>query len=277
MDKLFLFSVDLEDVRLGVDGGESYSDRVEINTLKYLEWLKDNNSKCTFFTTGHVAKNHPNLINKIVNEGHEVGCHTTNHIPLDKHTPQSLKKDLIENIKLLKDAGAKNIQGFRAPVLSLVENTKWAYDVLAELGFSYSSSVLPANNPLYGWKSFGEKSKKVTSSIVEIPISVGSIGSFSFPMVGGIYFRVLPFFLLKQIIKQHPKDSPIISYFHPYDIDVCQEKFMHSGINNSKFYNFLMYYNRKNLLNRLDFLVKDGYQIKTYANYIEELGDGLHV
>lgn len=69
--KTFLFSVDLEDVRLGVVNGESYKERVPININKYLNWLNKHRSKCTFFTTGHVAKKYPSLINEIVSEEHE--------------------------------------------------------------------------------------------------------------------------------------------------------------------------------------------------------------
>jgi hypothetical protein len=180
------------------------------------------------------------------------------------------KKDLVENIQLLHDAGATDIIGFRAPVLSLIEKTSWAYDVLEELNFRYSSSVLPADNPLYGWKEFGLTSKRI-KNIIEIPISVGRIGSFVFPIVGGIYFRVFPLFLTKRIIKKQLIGQPLVSYFHPYDIDIEQEKFMHGGINDSKIYNWLMYYNRGSLFNKLDYLIESGYKITTYNNFVDEI------
>lgn len=271
MSKLFLFSVDLEDVRLGVYQGNKYKERVTINTFKYLDWLEKNKFKCTFFTTGHVAKNFPKLIEKIVDCGHEIGCHTTNHIPLDQQTRALFKKDLVENIQLLHNAGATNIIGFRAPVLSLIEKTSWAYEVLEELNFSYSSSVLPADNPLYGWKEFGVTPKKMNNKIVEIPITVGKIGGFVFPITGGIYFRVLPLFLIKNIINRQLSGIPLVSYFHPYDIDNEQEKFMHGGINDSKFYNWLMYYNRSSLFGKLDYLIESGYKITTYNNFVNQL------
>lgn len=271
MNNLFLFSIDLEDVRQGVYQGNKYKERVTINTLRYLDWLEYNQFKCTFFTTGHVAKNFPKLIEKIVESGHEIACHTTNHVPLDQQTPALFKNDLIENIQLLHDAGATDLKGFRAPVLSLIKKTSWAYDVLEELNFSYSSSVLPADNPLYGWKEFGVTPKKMNNKIIEIPISVGRVGGFVFPIVGGIYFRVLPLFLTKRIIKKQLIGQPLVSYFHPYDVDNEQEKFMHGGINDSKIYNWLMYYNRGSLFNKLDYLIESGYKITTYNNFLGEL------
>lgn len=268
--KTFLFSIDLEDIRLRLNNPEDYSERVPIQTHKYLEWLKKYKSKCTFFVTGDIAKFYPSLINEIVSDGHEIACHTTNHLPLDQQTSYQFKKDLIENISLLKNAGAIKIKGFRAPIFSLTKNTEWAYDILSELGFSYSSSVLPAKNPFYGWESFGSCPKNVKNNIIEIPVTVGKFGPMTVPVIGGVYFRVLPEFFIKKILKNCGRnDLAAIGYFHPYDIDWEQERYMNPGINNSRFFNFLMYYNRKNVLNRLDNIMNLGYSIMTYHAYIK--------
>src|SRR5687768_16849238 len=109
--------------------------------MVYLDWLKKNNSFGTFFTVGAVAEKYPDLIKTIISSGHEVGCHTHTHIPLDQQTPDSFRKDLEKNIEALIRSGANSVKGFRAPVFSLTEKTQWAYDVLTECGISYSSSV----------------------------------------------------------------------------------------------------------------------------------------
>jgi len=176
---------------------------------------------------------------------------------------------LEKNISALQKAGAKQIEGFRAPVFSIIKRTKWSYDILAELGFSYSSSVLPANNPLYGWESFGFYPKKVNDKIIEIPVTVGKFGLITVPVLGGIYFRALPEFFIKHILKKcETNNHAAVGYFHPYDIDWKQERYMNPGINNSHFYNFLMYYNRKKVFQRLDRIMKLDFNIRTYHNYI---------
>ncbi|MCX6240206.1 MAG: polysaccharide deacetylase family protein [Bacteroidetes bacterium] len=267
---IFLFSIDLEDIRLRLKNPENYEERVPVNTHIYLNWLRKYNSKCTFFVTGDIAVLYPSLINEIVSEGHEIACHTNNHIPLDKQTPTEFRKDLEENVSVLMKAGAGQITGFRAPVFSLTQKTEWAYKVLSELTFSYSSSVLPAKNPFYGWETFGFTPRKVNDKIVEIPLTMGRFFHMTVPVFGGVYFRVLPKFFIKGGIKNCiAKTIPAVGYFHPYDIDSTQERYMNPGINDNYLYNFLMYYNRKNVFSRLDYIMNQGFSICTYYNYIQ--------
>ena len=268
-NNIFLFSVDLEDARENVQDGHKYKDRVVETTTLYLDWLKKNNSICTFFSVGKIAEKYPDLVKEIKNCGHEIACHTYGHVPIDKLGKAGFKLDLEKTLNALSKAGADKITGFRAPVFSLTEKTQWAYDVLNEFGFSYSSSVLPAKNPLYGWKDFGYEYKLMNGNIIEIPMTVGKFAHLSIPIAGGIYFRVLPkLFLYNEIKKCLKSNRPVLSYFHPYDADVEQERFMHSGINENKFYNRLMYYNRKNLFGRLDDLMKMDLKITSYSNYV---------
>ena len=215
---------------------------------------------------------YPSLIKEIVSEGHEIACHSHLHLPIDKQSPEEFRQDLEENILSLLRAGVTEVHGFRAPTFSLIKNTEWAYEALSDLNFSYSSSVLPAKNPLYGWKDFGDCPRKVNDKIFEIPITVGKFGPLTLPVFGGIYFRVLPILLIQQALKKLRKNtSPLIGYFHPYDIDTKQEKFMHAGINNNRFYNFLMYYNRSRVLPKLDALIQKGLNIQTYKSFVSSL------
>jgi polysaccharide deacetylase family protein (PEP-CTERM system associated) len=272
---IFLFSVDLEDVRLRMPDGLKFIPRVEALVEKYLKFLAQYNSKATFFTVGDIPKHYPNLIKTIVSEGHEIACHSNEHIPVTQQTPEAFKLDLLNCLDNLSKAGATKICGYRAPVYSITEKTPWAFEILAELGFNYSSSVLPAKNPLFGWEGFGETPKKMKSNIWEIPVSVSGTQLLNVPFAGGIYFRVLPIkLIMNNFKKQFAKNNAVTSYFHPYDIDTEQEKFMHPGINNNWFYNKLMYYNRTSVFERLDVIMKT-YECKiiTYKNYVEQLNE----
>lgn len=271
-NNFFLFSVDLEDVREHVVNGDRYKPRVEENTSRFLGWLSKHNSHCTFFTVGKLAETYPELIREIVKQGHEIACHSYDHTPLDQLGKDNFKKDLDKNISALMKAGAPDIKGFRAPVFSLTERTSWAYDAMKELGLTYSSSVLPAKNPLYGWENFGQQPRKMEDGLIEIPMTLGRFGPLTVPLAGGVYFRALPRFLILRAIKnQFKKGHPVLSYFHPYDIDTEQEHFMHAGINNSRFYNWLMYYNRKNMFSRLESLMSMDVSIITYKKFADGL------
>jgi polysaccharide deacetylase family protein (PEP-CTERM system associated) len=266
-NKLFLFSVDLEDIRYRMKNGSRYAERVPAMTHRYLEFLSRHKMKCTFFTVGDVARAYPSLIKEIASEGHEIACHSDTHTELDKLGKEKFRVDLQRNMDSIRAAGVNEITGFRAPVFSLAKESAWAYEVFAELGIKYSSSVLPAKSPLYGWPEFGAAHKMV-SGVLEIPMSVSSFGPVTAPEGGGVYFRVFPFFLVKSRIKKRWKSGePVLGYFHPYDIDDEQERFVHPDIDGSKIYNFILYYNRKNTLKRLEEVLSMGAQIIPYRTY----------
>jgi polysaccharide deacetylase family protein (PEP-CTERM system associated) len=269
---VFLFSVDLEDVRENVVNGQQYVDRVVENTELYFKWLDKHNSKCTFFVVGLIAERYPQLIQKIIDKGHEIACHSYNHTPVTRLGKDGFAKDLDKNLEALHKAGAKDITGFRAPTFSLTQDTQWAYEVLTSKGFTYSSSVLPAKSPLFGWEGFGSHARKMNDTVVELPMTLGRIPPLTIPIGGGVYFRVLPkMFLYPKIKKALNSGSPLLSYIHPYDADTKQEYFTHEHMTNP-FFNWLMYYNRKNLFNRLDDVMKMGCKIMTYKEYINQDG-----
>ncbi len=268
---LFLFSVDLEDIRTMFDGGERYAQRVPPMTRLYLDFLRRHRARATFFTVGQTARAYPDLIREIAADGHELACHTDTHLPLDRHDAGSLREDLKRNIGALQAAGAGDVLGFRAPTFSLTPATRWAYDVLEELGFSYSSSVLPARSPLYGWEDFGAATRRI-GNITEIPMTLRRGPRLRVPFGGGVYFRVLPWWTVRREFAACAAGGrPALGYFHPCDIDVEQERFMHPYINNNKLYNFLMYLNRGGTLPRLEKLLAAGFRVVTYAEYVRAL------
>ena len=269
MSRPYLFSIDLEDLRFGMPDGLKYKERVPANVHRYFDWLNKHGFRCTFFVVGDVAEAYPALIKEISAEGHEFGCHLYRHMPLDQLTRETFKESLEKNREAILRAGANEVKGFRAPIWSLTPATAWAHDVLNELGFAFSSSVLPAKNPFYGWEGFGRRPRRMGGGVVEIPVTVGKFGPLTIPFAGGVYFRVLPGFLVKRSVRRYLNtDLPVLGYFHPYDIDLEQERFMHPEINDSRFYNFLMYYNRKNVFKRLEAIIDMGFEVCPYGEYV---------
>lgn len=270
---IFLFSVDLEDVRLRMDDGLNYKPRVHVMVEDYLRFLNKHRSKATFFTVGDIPEHYPDLIKSILSEGHEIACHSNKHIPVTQQSKEAFKSDLLQNLEHLKNAGATSIVGYRAPIYSITKDTVWAFEILAELGFTYSSSVLPAKNPLFGWEGFGEAPRMMNDKLLEIPVSVRGTNFMNVPFAGGVYFRVLPMPLIKKGFETHfSKGLAVTSYFHPYDSDTEQESFMHPGIKNSWFYNKLMYYNREKMFDRLE-TIMDTFDCKmmTYKEYAQNI------
>jgi polysaccharide deacetylase family protein (PEP-CTERM system associated) len=266
-------SIDLEDVRDWVKNGYSYREAVPENTRTYLALFKKLNIQATFFIVGRVARRYPELICEIAEQGHELACHGDMHVQLDKLTPESFRADLLKNIEALNKATSttSEIHGFRAPTFSLTSQTAWAHEVLADLGFTYSSSVLPATNPLYGWPEFGKKARQMNKKIWELPITLHSLPGLRVPIAGGVYFRVLPFALTKWAVrKKIQQGEPVGSYLHPYDIDTQQERFMHPDLNEKQHLNMLMYLGRGKVLQRLTMLNRSC-SFQPYGSYVSQL------
>jgi polysaccharide deacetylase family protein (PEP-CTERM system associated) len=265
--RTYLFSVDLEDVRLSIPNGERFAPRVEPMTLRYLDWLERHRFRATFFTVGEVARRYPDLVREIARRGHEIACHSNHHITLDRQSPDEFRADLTAAIDALISAGASSVIGYRAPTFSLTDKTQWAYDILAALGIRYSSSVLPAPNPLFGWPEFGTKVRRMPCGVLEIPMTLSRVGPLRVPVGGGVYFRALPFPVIARAMNRASHETAVTGYFHPYDIDSESERFMHADINGNRFFHWLMYFNRSKVFSRLDRLVDNGHRVETYASY----------
>jgi polysaccharide deacetylase family protein (PEP-CTERM system associated) len=265
----FLFSVDLEDVRSMIPDGARHSERVPANTGRLLEFLARHDKRCTFFTVGDVARAYPELLRTIVSRGHEIACHGDSHIPLDRLGLAGFRDDLERSLASFAAAGIPRPVGYRAPVGSLTAATRWAHGVLRERGFAYSSSVVSARSPLYGWPDFGGDHPRRIDGLWELPLSLLRVPGLRIPFAAGVYLRNLPLPLIDRTLRRRAAaGEPIVAYVHPYDIDTDQEHFMHPELGDSRFLNALMYRNRGDLLRRLERLFASGLRVMPYAEYV---------
>ncbi len=266
--KTFLFSVDFEEF-YAARRQETFR-RTPLPELaeRLLDFLRRARMRCTFFVVGEIAERFPDAVRAIAGEGHELACHTHTHRPLDEHTPASLREDLLRNLDAVRACAKGPVTGFRAPILSLTRQTAWAHAVLADLGFTYSSSVLPARNPLYGWPEFGPAPRRV-HGIIETPVTLARLGPLRAPVGSGTYFRCLPMSLVRRAFHSSARrGEAIVGYFHPYDIDTAQERVMSRGVNGSHLMNALLYVNRARTLERLESLVAGGFNIVPYSDFL---------
>ena len=267
-----LFSIDVEDLLARFPLGEkpNFQSHVPQCMDRFLEVFNQFQVKITCFICGDLARQFPDVIRKIELNGHEIACHSDLHMPLDLLTPSSFKIDLENNIRALRDAGVVGeIKGYRAPIFSLTEQTSWAYDILSEMNFKYSSSVLPAANPQYGWKDFGTSIRKF-KGIYEIPMTLGKFFGVKVPLFGGMYLRWLPNSMMRSQLSLQLKKSAVLGFIHPYDIDVEQEYFRHPGIDNLLFH-ALLFYRRGSVLPRLKEVFGSGVKTSKYIDYVNEL------
>jgi polysaccharide deacetylase family protein (PEP-CTERM system associated) len=125
--------------------------RVERNTDRLIDLFARKNVRATFFTLGWVAERHPDLIRRIVAGGHELASHGYDHQRVFTFTPEQFRADLRKSRALLEQAGRG--AGARLSRAELLHRRAYAlaHAVLAEEGYSYSSSVAPVRHDHYGW------------------------------------------------------------------------------------------------------------------------------
>jgi peptidoglycan/xylan/chitin deacetylase (PgdA/CDA1 family) len=86
-------------------------------TPAILNVLREHNVKVTFFVIGARAEQHPELIQRIVSEGHTLGNHTYYHRAMTKLTPDLALKELRDTQAVIDQAlgGHSRITLFRPP------------------------------------------------------------------------------------------------------------------------------------------------------------------
>ena len=201
---------------------EKHEVRIYEGTEKILSVLDQRQLKGTFFCVGWIAEHHPQVIRWIAERGHHIGCHSYQHELASRFTPEEFKNDTYKAKCLIENVAGIEVNAFRVPSFSITTNNLWAFDMLAELGFKYDSSVFPSTHEFGGIPSFEAEPTLLQThngNLKEFPISLGRMLGREFVYSGGGYFRVMPYGMLKKWTKE---DDYVMSYFHPSDFDPDQ-------------------------------------------------------
>lgn len=207
---------------------DSLSDRVEDNVLRIMDMFAEADVKATFFTLGWVAQRHGGLLRRVAEAGHELASHGWDHARVFTLDRERFADDLARTRKVIEDAAGVAVTGYRAPSFSIDQRTPWAYMVLAEQGYAYSSSVAPIAHDHYGWREAPRFAFRPLpwSDLVEIPVTTAEFGGRRLAAGGGGFFRVLPYAFSRWAIRQvNRRDGrSAIFYFHPWEIDPGQPR-----------------------------------------------------
>jgi polysaccharide deacetylase family protein (PEP-CTERM system associated) len=200
--------------------------RLEIGLHKILEMLDD--VKSTFFILGWVAENKPDLVKKIAQTGNEIATHGRFHRFVNSLSPEEFRADLNYAKKQLEDLIGIPVIGHRAPSFSITKEIPWAFEVLAEIGFKYDSSVYPIKRRLGGIAGESVRPYKITTNsgdLWEFPLAVTSILGRKLPVAGGGFFRLYPYWFTKRAIASlNCQGIPVVVYLHPWEFDPQQPR-----------------------------------------------------
>jgi polysaccharide deacetylase family protein (PEP-CTERM system associated) len=212
----------------GATGG--LESRVEVSTQRVLALLAARQVSATFFVLGEVGAEHPGLVRSIARSGHEIACHGYHHDLVFGQSRDTFRAGIRRAKAVLEDAAGQAVVGYRAPSFSIGSEQRWVYEVLAEEGFRYDSSVYPIVHDRYGdsaaprfpyeiWRSGSDR-------LLEFPIGTVRLFGVNLPIGGGGYFRLLPGSLFRAGIRRVNsfERQPIMFYFHPWELDPDQPR-----------------------------------------------------
>lgn len=200
--------------------------RIERNVHRILDLLGARGMHATFFTLGWVAERYPQLVKRIVAEGHELASHGYGHERASDLDERAFTADVTRAKRLLEDIGGAPVLGYRAPSFSIGTGNLWAFDVLAHAGYRYSSSIYPIAHDHYGMPESPRFAYRVGSGLLEVPVSTVRLLNRNLPSSGGGYFRLLPYAMSRWLIgRVNAADrEPAVFYFHPWEIDPGQPR-----------------------------------------------------
>lgn len=230
-DALRVLTIDLEEwfhlldhdaTRTEAEWGK-FEVRIYGNTERLLRILEDTGASATFFVIGWIARTYPDLVRRIA-EKYPVASHTENHQLVWQQSPEAFREDVRASVRRLEDIIGRKVDTFRAPGFSIRPSEAWAFEVLAEEGIEFDSSIFPAKASHGGWPGFPSDSPVLIKgngfTIKEFPVSVERLSGQTFAFAGGGYFRLCPYPLLRLWTRDHPDYS--LCYIHPRDLDPGQ-------------------------------------------------------
>ncbi len=184
-----------------------------------LNKLDERGFKATFFCVGEMGRLFPEVIRKIQQRGHEIGCHSNIHTWLNKMTEVECREDTHQAVDSLEQCIGEKVKSYRAPAFSIGEKNKWAFEILAENGIERDASIFPAARDFGGFPHFGQKTPCIVKyngiQLKEFPICTTKMMGKELAYSGGGYFRFFPLGFVEKEMKKSPY---AMCYFHIGDL-----------------------------------------------------------
>ena len=181
----------------------------KVGTNRILDVLKQNGVKATFFCTGNFAQQAPDVMQRIMEEGHEVACHGVDHWQ-PKETDFARSKEIVERVT------GRTVYGYRQPrMFSVVESE------IKRVGYRYNSSLNPAFIPGRYMHLTEPRTWFMKDGVMQIPASVTPL--IRFPLFW-LALHNLPeglyHWMTRRVLK---KDGYFVTYFHPWEFFELKE------------------------------------------------------
>jgi len=192
-----------------------------------LQIFANANVRSTFFCLGWVAEHYPDIIRRVVAQGHEIASHGYHHARVYEQSEKQFREDVSKTKTILEDVSGGPVNGYRAASYSIDDRSPWAFDILGDAGYRYSSSIYPIRHDHYGMRDAPRFAfRPGQAELMEIPVTTVEVSKMRLPCGGGGYFRLLPYAWSKWCIRRVNRADrrPAMFYFHPWELDPDQPK-----------------------------------------------------
>ena len=211
---MILLSFDIEEFdgprEHGVDYSLEEGMKVSVEgTNIILDVLKANDVRATFFCTANFAEMAPDVMERIMSEGHEVACHGVDHFE-PRETDFEVSKEIVERVCDL------TVTGYRQPRMFLVLDSE-----IKRVGYRYNSSLNPAFIPGRYMNLDTPRTWFFKDGVMQIPASVTPL--VRFPLFW-LSLHNLPEFMYHWLVRRVlKKDGYFVTYFHPWEFYELKE------------------------------------------------------
>lgn len=180
-----------------------------IGTNRILDCLKANDVRATFFCTANFAENAPDILQRIIDEGHEVACHGCDHFE-PKATDFEQSKIRVEKVI------GRPTYGYRQPRMFPTDEKE-----IKRMGYLYNSSLNPAFIPGRYMHLTTPRTWFMKDGVMQIPASVTPwlriplfwLALHNFPQW---FYHAL----VKRVVRH---DGYFNTYFHPWEFYELKE------------------------------------------------------
>ena len=263
---MILLSFDTEEFDVPREHGVDYDtlhEGMEVSVLgtnRILDVLRENHVHATFFCTGNFAKHAPEVMKRIINEGHEVACHGVDHW-------QPKASDVAESKRIIEEVTGITAKGYRQPRMFPVSD-----EAIKEAGYTYNSSLNPAFIPGRYMHLTAPRTWFMKDSVMQIPASVTPW--IRFPLFW-LSLHNLPQSLYHWMVRRTlKKDGYFVTYFHPWEFYELKE---HPEL---KMPFIIRNHSGQQMCERLDCLIKmlqaKGHNFITFSDFVEQKKNDLH-
>jgi len=260
---MILLSFDIEEFDMPFEYGKklAFDEQLSISTTGtniVLDLMQETGIKATFYCTANYAQHKPEVIARIVKEGHELASHGYYHSKFEN-------ADLLASRKLLEELADVPVKGYRMARMQPVDQRE-----IHQAGYKYNSSLNPTwlpgryNNFKSPRKWFWEE------DVLQIPASVSP--NFRFPLFW-LSFHNLPMGVLKWLTDiTYRKDGYLNIYFHPWEF---------TDLNQPEKYGFPAYVSRNSgdafterMREFINWAKRKGYQFGRTGDFASEIIQG---